>query len=176
MAATDLVLRWVYPPEEANADRRTFQISQIVEGSTEAVEMYRFHHPNTGTNTGVTAISRKNAATQRWENAGQIEWLSDHTANVFFGTERVHMRELRKMKKQSSKSRRFKAGGSDYKWKQAENGKDLLCVSTSLRGKDVATWSADQATLRVTDRGEGILDRVVVTCFLNSWMNGLNLW
>ena len=41
MAATDLVLRWVYPPEEANADKRTFQINQIVEGSTEAVEMYR---------------------------------------------------------------------------------------------------------------------------------------
>lgn len=111
MTGTDLVLRWVYPPEEANADKRTFQINQIVEGSTEAVEMYRvraycqalsclflivargerqFHHPNTGTNTGVTTISRKNAATQRWENAGQIEWLSDHTANVFFGTERVN--------------------------------------------------------------------------------------
>lgn len=41
MASTDLVLRWVYPPEEANADKRTFQIHQIVEGSTEAVEMYR---------------------------------------------------------------------------------------------------------------------------------------
>lgn len=136
--------------------------------------MYKFQHPNTGTNTGVTDISRKNAATQRWEHAGQIDWLSDHTANVMFGTERVHIRELRKMKKQSSKSRRFKAGGSEYKWKQAENGKDLFCVST--RGKVVATWSDDQSQLRITDRGEGILDRVVVTCFLNSWMNGLKLW
>ena len=110
MASTDLVLQCVYPPESANADKRTFQINQIVEGSTEPVEMYRvravfralsigvlivgsaleqFSHPNTGTNTGVTTISRKNPATQRWENAGQIEWLSDHTANVFFGTERV---------------------------------------------------------------------------------------
>ncbi|KAH9938401.1 uncharacterized protein B0H18DRAFT_949756 [Fomitopsis serialis] len=174
MASTDIVLQWVYPPESTNPDRRTFRINQIVEGSTEPVPMYKFQHPNTGTNTGVTEISRKNAATQRWEHAGQLDWLSDHTANVMFGTERVHMRELRKMKKQSSKSRRFKAGGSEYKWKQAENGKDLFCVST--RGKVVATWSDDQSQLRVTDRGEGILDRVVVTCFLNSWMNGLKLW
>lgn len=59
------------------------------------------------------------------------------------------MRELRKMKKQSSKyvrwrytvlrtltdaivrSRRFKAAGSEYKWKQAENGKDLLVSGSS---------------------------------------------
>ncbi|TFY69915.1 hypothetical protein EVJ58_g160 [Rhodofomes roseus] len=104
MASADLVLRWVYPPEDTNPDRRTFNIIQIVEESPEPVEMYKFQHPNTGTNTGVTIVSRKNAATQRWEPAIQIDWLSDHTANVGFGTaERVHMRELRKMKKQSSK-------------------------------------------------------------------------
>lgn len=29
-------------------------------------------------------------------------------------------------------SRRFKAGGSEYKWKQAENGKDLLVSMAHL--------------------------------------------
>ena len=30
-------------------------------------------------------------------------------------------------------SRRFKAGGSEYKWKKAENGKDLLVSGTLPR-------------------------------------------
>lgn len=89
-----------------------------------------------------------------------------------------------------ARSRRFKVGGSEYKWKVAENDVDLIvsalrfhplppftllqCVST--RRKTVAAWSQEDVTLRVTDRGEGILDRVVVTCFLNLWMKRLNMW
>ena len=84
--------------------------------------MPQFHHPNTGFNSGVTAIQRKNAATQRWENAGQIEWSSNTSGAVYFGVERVtrhsrysgyhpltflgsqvSIRELRKPKKPSSK-------------------------------------------------------------------------
>lgn len=56
----------------------------------------------------------------------------------------------------------------------AENGTDIYCVST--RSKTVATWSQEQSTLRVMDRAEGILDRIVVTCFLNLWMKRINQW
>lgn len=174
MATTDIVLQFIYP-QTADADTRTFQVKQIVEGSPGTIDIYKFQHPNTGSNLGVTSIQRKNLATQRWEAAGHIEWTSDTNASVYFGgLERVNMRELRKLKKTSSKSRRFKADGSEYKWKIAENGHDIYCVST--RGKTVATWSQEQSTLRVADRAEDILDRIVVTCLLNTWMMRLGFW
>ncbi|OBZ76436.1 hypothetical protein A0H81_03575 [Grifola frondosa] len=174
MAGGDIVLRFVYPANNANADWRTIQINQVIEGSDNPIEMYKFHHPATGLSTGVTSMERKNLVTQRWENAGHIEWLSDYNANVYFGIERVPMRELRRSKKASSKSRRFKAAGAEYKWKLAENGTDLICVST--RGKAVATWSQDTLVLRVAERAEGFLDRVVVTCILNLWARRMNFW
>ncbi|CCM01691.1 uncharacterized protein FIBRA_03755 [Fibroporia radiculosa] len=125
MASGDLTFRFIFP-QNSDADMRTFQIRQVIEGSLDTAEIYKFHHPNTGTNMGVTTIQRKNAATQRWENAGQIEWSSDTNASVFFGgIERVSMRDLRKLKKPTSKSRRFKANGAEYKWKIAENGVDI---------------------------------------------------
>ncbi|KAL6299127.1 hypothetical protein BKA93DRAFT_620044 [Sparassis latifolia] len=191
MANTDVILQFLYPSDD-NQDMRTFQAKQMVEGSTEMVEMYKvcsfsahqqlvllprshqFHHPATGSTSGVTSFQRKNLNTQRWENAGQIEWMSDSSANVYFGIERVSARELRRSKKTSSKSRRFKVAGSEYKWKIAENGVDLFCVST--RGKTVAVWSQETQVLRVTERAEGFLDRVVVTCLLNLWMKNLNIW
>ncbi|KAI0921564.1 hypothetical protein AcW1_004503 [Taiwanofungus camphoratus] len=91
----------------------------------------------------------------------------------------------------SSRSRRFKANNSEYKWKIAENGSDLFvcgfillqpadrltleqCVNA--RGKTIATWSQEGQILRVSRSAEGFLDRVVVTCFLNLWMKQLNLW
>ncbi|KAL7282120.1 hypothetical protein ACG7TL_003589 [Trametes sanguinea] len=178
MSATDLVLRFVYP-NNPNADFRTVNIHQIVEGSDAApIEMYKFHHPNTGFMTGVTSIQRKNMDTQIWENAGQIEWSSNTSGAVYFGVERISIRELRKMKKPSSKSRRFKVNNSEYKWKVAENGTDLICVSDSLtnRGKTIALWTQETLILRVAERAEGFLDRVVVTCFLNLWFKRLNLW
>ncbi|GBE79301.1 hypothetical protein SCP_0204990 [Sparassis crispa] len=172
MANTDVILQFLYPSDD-NHDMRTFQAKQMVEGSTEMVEMYKFHHPATGSTSGVTSFQRKNLNTQRWENAGQIEWMSDSSATVYFGIERVSARELRRSKKTSSKSRRFKVAGSEYKWKIAENGVDLFCVST--RGKTVAVWSQETQVLRVTERAEGFLDRVVVTCLLNLWMKNLNI-
>lgn len=108
MAATDLVLRFVYP-DNANADFRTVNIHQAVEGSDTLIELYKvcpralspgslsgtdrpcaqFHHPNTGVNTGLTTFQRKNFETQLWENAGQIEWNSNTSGAVYFGVERV---------------------------------------------------------------------------------------
>jgi hypothetical protein len=46
------------------------------------------------------------------------------------------------------------------------------CVSTQLGafGKNVAEWSNEASTLRVAERFEPILDRIVVTCILNLWM------
>ena len=34
-------------------------------------------------------MQRKNAETQLWENAGQIEWTSNTSGAVYFGVERV---------------------------------------------------------------------------------------
>ncbi|KAI0676866.1 hypothetical protein C8Q78DRAFT_50715 [Trametes maxima] len=186
MAATDLVLKFVYP-NNPNADFRTVNIHQTIEGSDGPVELYKFYHPNTGLGTGVTTIQRKNAETQLWENAGNIDWQSNTSGSVYFGgverrpllcSVQISIRELRKSKKPSSKSRRFKVNSSEYKWKLAENGTDLICVSDNLtnRGKTIAVWTQETLILRVAERAEGFLDRVVVTCLLNLWFIRLNLW
>lgn len=41
MASNDLVLHFIYPTENVDADLRTFQIKQIVEGSAETLDMYK---------------------------------------------------------------------------------------------------------------------------------------
>lgn len=94
------------------------------------------------------------------------------------------------------RSRRFKAGGSEYKWKITEDGLVVSkraslpviprsprlipgeqCMSVSrTNSKVVASWLQAELTLRVVDRGESMLDRVVVSCFLNLWMKNRNLW
>ncbi|KAI0723381.1 hypothetical protein C8Q76DRAFT_722680 [Earliella scabrosa] len=177
MSATDLVLR-IEASSNPNADARTVRVYQIIDESQAPVEVYKFHHPNIGLTTGVTSMQRKNAETQLWENAGQIEWTSNTSGAVYFGVERVSIRELRKPKKPSSKSRRFKANGAEYKWKLAENGTDMICVSDNLgnRGKTIAQWTEDTLTLRVTERGEGFLDRIVTTCLLHLWLRRYGVW
>ncbi|OCH88303.1 hypothetical protein OBBRIDRAFT_94950 [Obba rivulosa] len=157
-----------------NADMRTVNVKHVVAGAAEPEEFYKFFHPLTGVTTGVTSIHRRNLATQRWENAGEVEWTNNWTAHVYFGLERVNMKEVRQLHKRSSKSRRFKAKGIEYKWKIADNGTDLFCVN--LRGKTIATWTQEDVTLRVIRSAEPILDRVVFTCFLNLWMKNINAW
>ncbi|KAI0692648.1 hypothetical protein BC835DRAFT_1406968 [Cytidiella melzeri] len=172
MAGGDVVLQFIWPPSDTTTDLRTLRIKQIDENG-EAHDIYKFRHPLIAySNSGVTYFQRMNFATNLWETAGHIEWSSDHSANIYFGLERIPLRELRRMKKNTSKSRRFKANGTDYKWKIADNGLDLICVSTQLgaRGKNVAEWSNEALTLRVAERAEPILDRLVVTCILNLWM------
>ncbi|KAJ7283822.1 hypothetical protein C8J57DRAFT_1054392 [Mycena rebaudengoi] len=133
----------------------------------------KFYHSSLGPSSGVTTFQRKNLNTSIWEPAGEISWTSDSNATVHFGIYEVNMRDLRKAKKSSSQSRRFKVGGSEYKWKMLE-GNDLFCVD--LRGKTVAKWSQQETTLRVGGQAEHVLDRIVVTCLLNLWIRQLGLW
>ncbi|KDQ64744.1 hypothetical protein JAAARDRAFT_28384 [Jaapia argillacea MUCL 33604] len=174
MTAPDIVLRFVYQPPGSNSDIRTFRVHHLQEGSENYFELYKFYHPITGMTSGSTTFHRKNRATLVWEPAGQIEWSSNSNAMIQFGIDEVSIRDLRRAKKSSSKSRRFKAGGSEYKWKVDDNGTDLFCVDSW--GKVVATWSQEDLTLRVASQVEGILDRVVVTCLINLWIRQLGFW
>ncbi|KAJ6539177.1 hypothetical protein B0H19DRAFT_960293 [Mycena capillaripes] len=133
----------------------------------------KFYHSSYGPSEGVTTFQRRNLATSVMEPAGEISWTSNSNATVHFGISEVNIRDLRKPKKSSSQSRRFKAGGSEYKWKMSE-GSDLFCVDS--RGKTVARWSEEETTLSVGAQAEHILDRVVVTCLLNLWIRQLGLW
>jgi len=173
MAGTDYVFHFIYPAATPTNDMRTVQVKQVVEGTVDEIDFYKFQHPVTGSISGVTTFYRMNMETQRWETAGQIEWSSNNSATVYFGIEKVSMRELRRPKKSSSHSRRFKAGGSEYKWKLMEDG--LVCISVS-RSRTIATWTQSALSLRVAERGEPMLDRIVVTCFLNLWMKTRNMW
>ncbi|EIM88220.1 uncharacterized protein STEHIDRAFT_155573 [Stereum hirsutum FP-91666 SS1] len=169
-----LVLLFVSPLPETNPDPRTFTVFRPTDDGSGPIELYKFYHPNSGLTFGSTTFHRKNMATAKWETAGEIDWTSATNATAHFGIEEVPMRELRKPKKADSKSRRFKASGSEYKWKKADNNKDLFCVDS--RGKTVASWNQTALTLRVEKRVEPILDRIVVTCLLNTWMNRQGQW
>ncbi|KAI0346740.1 hypothetical protein BDW22DRAFT_1321843 [Trametopsis cervina] len=172
MASGDIVLRFVWPPQDNFTDWRTIRIHQVDETNNTSSEIYKFFHPYlVGINSGVTYYHRWNPSTSIWEAAGQIEWSSSYSAYIWFGDERIALRELRRAKKNTSKSRRFKANGIDYKWKIADNGFDLICESTQVGAfGNVAEWSNEKSTLRVAARAEPILDRIVVTCILNMWM------
>lgn len=45
-----------------------------------------------------------------------------------------------------------------------------------LVNKEVATWSQETQTLRVRANSADILDRLVVTCALNLYLNSLGQW
>ncbi|EEB93015.1 hypothetical protein MPER_08388, partial [Moniliophthora perniciosa FA553] len=188
MASSEFSLQFIFS-QASNADLRTFKIVKIPEESGPSIELYRvgrilitlklliihsiirlqFHHPVTGLHIGTTTFQRLNLLTNVYETAGQIGWVSNHNATIVFGVEEVNMKELRKAKKANSKSQRFKAGNSEYKWKRVDNDikKDLVCVDS--RGKTVVTWTHDSSMLVVSRKVEAHLDRVVVTCFLNIW-------
>ncbi|KAJ6629163.1 hypothetical protein B0H10DRAFT_2160627 [Mycena sp. CBHHK59/15] len=160
----DTTLRFSY----SNSEIRTFNAYKLEDTAAET-ELYQFYHSSLGPSSGVTTFQRKNLNTSIWEPAGEISWMSNSNATVHFGINEVHIRDLRKPKKSSSQSRRFKAGGSEYKWKI-----DMQCVDS--RGKTVATWSQEETTLRVKAQVEHVLDRIIVTCLLNLWIRQLGLW
>ncbi|KAF7355178.1 hypothetical protein MSAN_01433500 [Mycena sanguinolenta] len=172
----DTALRFAFSkPEEI----RTFRAYQQRDDAAE-LEIYEastpplpFYHSVYGPASGVTTFQRKNLTTNVWEPAGEISWTSNTNATVHFGIDEVDIRDLRKPKKANSQSRRFKAQGSEYKWKMAEGG-DLFCVDS--RGKTVATWNQEETMLHVGAQAEHVLDRVVVTCLLNLWIRQLGLW
>lgn len=48
------------------------------------------------------------------------------------------------------------------------------CVDS--KGKTVANWTQDGLTLSASSKVEPVLDRIVVTCFLNLWIRHLGQW
>ncbi|KAE9410271.1 hypothetical protein BT96DRAFT_983828 [Gymnopus androsaceus JB14] len=122
MSAASLVLVFVF----SSPGMRNFKVHQLSsESSASSIELHKFHHPETGFADEVTTFHRQNLATSIFEAARKILWTN---AVGHFGLEEVHIRDLRRVKKPSSRSRRFKAGGSEYKWRIAPNSTDLLVV------------------------------------------------
>lgn len=48
------------------------------------------------------------------------------------------------------------------------------CIDS--QDKYIASWSNHERILRVTPRASAMLDRLVVTCFLNVWFKRLGRW
>ncbi|KAG2077596.1 hypothetical protein BDR04DRAFT_556298 [Suillus decipiens] len=172
-AETDMVFRFVNPTDEM----RTFRVYQVIgTAAHEELELYRFSHSMTGSSGGTTTYQRKNMNSLIFETAGQISWSSNTNPSVvYFGLEDVSVRDLRKVKNATSQSRRFKSGvGAGYKWKVSDNRTDLYCIDS--QDKYIASWSNYEKILRVTPRASAMLDRLVVTCFLNVWFKRLGRW
>ncbi|KAG2348698.1 hypothetical protein BDR05DRAFT_943933 [Suillus weaverae] len=194
-AETDMVFRFVNSTD-ANANTRTFRVYQVIgTAAHEELELYKFSHSMTGPSGGTTTYQRKNMNSLIFETVGQISWSSNTIAStVYFGLEEVSVKDLRKVKNATSQwgilpevispllihfmnpsSRRFKSGvGAGYKWKISENRTDLYCIDS--QDKYIASWSNHEKILRVTPRASAMLDRLVVTCFLNVWFKRLGRW
>ncbi|KII95348.1 hypothetical protein PLICRDRAFT_48312 [Plicaturopsis crispa FD-325 SS-3] len=178
MAGDDVYLRVAF--DSPNKDMRTFTVYQVVEGGAD-IRLYRFYHPmdpssGLNVNNGITTFHRTNLTTNMLETAGQIEWRSQTNLTVYFGgiEEGISIRDIRLKKKDSSASRRFQAKGSEYKWKIGDNGNDLIC--TDWLGRTVASWTHETSILHVLSRVESVLDRFVVTFFLNLWFKLRDDW
>ncbi|KAG2369987.1 hypothetical protein BDR07DRAFT_330321 [Suillus spraguei] len=172
-AETDMVFRFVNPTDEM----RTFRVYQVIgTAAHEELELYRFSHSMTGSSGGTTTYQRKNMNSLIFETAGQISWSSNtNPSAVYFGLEDVSIKDLRKVKNATSQSRRFKSGvGACYKWKVSDNRTDLYCIDS--QDKYIASWSNHEKILRVTPRASAMLDRLVITCFLNVWFKRLGRW
>ncbi|KAH7903778.1 hypothetical protein BJ138DRAFT_1167630 [Hygrophoropsis aurantiaca] len=174
---TDIVLRFAYPPPPST-DIRTFRVYQVIAGSESEtsgeLELYKFLHPATGHGPGITTYHRKNMITLLFDTAGQIEWTSNTSATAYIGADEVSVKDLRRVKYASSQSRRFKVSGAEYKWKMSENGVDMFCIDS--KEKHIATWTQETQLLKVAPRAGTMLDRLVVTCFLNTWFKQLGKW
>ncbi|KAI6047358.1 hypothetical protein EDC04DRAFT_3085949 [Pisolithus marmoratus] len=172
MSEPDIDLRFVY---DGNTDARNFRVCQVIENAPERLE---FHHPTAGCITPTTTYKRKNLAVLQWEIAGRIEWSTTTSGTVWFGVDeipcKVPIKDLRKIKNGTSQSRRFKVSGNEYKWKVAGNGQDLFCVDN--KDKHVAVWIAREMSLKIAPRCVNMLERIVITCFLNLWFKGLGRW
>lgn len=118
-----IILRFAFS-NSSNSDMRTLQVYSSSNG--QETELYKFYHPMTGLSTGLTSVQRRNLNTQILETACEIAWSAETNATISFGVEESSLRDVRKAKKNSSRSRRFKAGGSEYKWKIADNDSDLF--------------------------------------------------
>lgn len=55
-----------------------------------------------------------------------------------------------------------------------QHKRHVQCIDS--KEKHVAAWSEDDRTLKVAPRCVTLLDRIVVTCFLNLWFKRLGKW
>ncbi|KAK7695689.1 hypothetical protein QCA50_000325 [Cerrena zonata] len=176
MSNGDLRLHFVF---SERFDMRTFNVNRLDADGVSEVTLYKVFHPLPDSLVSETIFERMNFATGQWDKAGIIEWSNRTTCGVFFGgiPPKIGMRELRKKKKNNSKSRRFKAGGTEYKWKlQPEDTGDTGLVCEGSRGKVVATWTHETNILYVSERVVDQLDHIVITCLMNLWMWTMRLW
>ncbi|EIN10658.1 hypothetical protein PUNSTDRAFT_112482 [Punctularia strigosozonata HHB-11173 SS5] len=152
---------------------RTFRVNQIMEGSNNQIEMYKFSHPFPGNlmMSNHTTFERRNHRNNIWELAGEIAWRHEYSAKVIFGIEEYELTDLRRRKKSTSESRRFKVDDKEYKWKKLEQDDELVTLTCiNSRGNVVAVWDNERSTLSVDRDVYIILDRIVVTCMLNLWL------
>ncbi|KAJ8595342.1 hypothetical protein M405DRAFT_728213 [Rhizopogon salebrosus TDB-379] len=180
MVDTDMIFRFVFP-SEADCDMRTFRIYQVIGGTAhEELVLYKFSHSTTGpgSSSGTTTYHRKNMTSLAFECAGYIHWSSNTNATVCFGVDELSIKDVRKVKNATSRSRRFQcSAGAWHKWKIADNGTDLYVRDcTDSKNKHIASWSHEERTLKVTPYASIMIDRVVVTCFLNVWFKRLGRW
>lgn len=55
-----------------------------------------------------------------------------------------------------------------------QHKRHIQCIDS--KDKHVAVWTAEDRKLKVAPRCVAILDRIVVTCFLNLWFKSLGKW
>lgn len=129
----------------------------------------------TNNRTCETDFQRFNKFTNRYETAGIIQWNGSTNAQVTFGIVTLSLRDVRRLNKPSSQSRRFRWNNSEYKWKRGgSDGKDLFCYD--WRKRVIASFNDETKVLQVSERGYTILDQIVVTCLLHRWMLSLGHW
>jgi len=164
-----LVMRWDYSEVPYN-DIRNFRIF------VDSLCLYKFRTISTSQSAYVSSsFTRFNADTGRFESAGEIEWLrNQQECKVTFGIYEFHSSSLRRAKKRTSKSRRFKVRGTEYKWKKSEEGTQLTCTDTSRNL--IAKWERVNSKMHITERGKGMEDELMVTCLLHQWWISTGRW
>ncbi|EJD53896.1 hypothetical protein AURDEDRAFT_157145 [Auricularia subglabra TFB-10046 SS5] len=129
-----------------------------------------------------TVFSRFNERTRRYEGAGDIFWqqVPSHQSVITFGIhDGVKLADMRRVKGQESKSRRFHWNGHEYKWKPGDNPGDISCYTVPLlgSGKLLATYTASDGSLTIQEgRGVDIMDQIVVLCTIHLTFMSFGQW
>ncbi|KAG8862592.1 hypothetical protein FRB96_001150 [Tulasnella sp. 330] len=168
-ATADLILTWQF---DDNDIRKAQLWMPSPEGSSEPLKLYNFV-----TYERQSTYYRWNLMTSRYENAGTIEWNSPRNIVLNLGMRTLSIDVMARRNKASSRSRRFKAFNNvEHKWRPAEaNPDNLECLTVSGK-KPTAFYDASDHTLRVNQRGQAILDDIVVLNLVHLWrrQNGID--
>jgi len=160
----DLVLRWEFDPEEV---RRCQLYIPHPDGSGEQLKLFYFlaYYYSTECNS---TYYRWNLITRRYENAGNIEWITVRNIKLNMGLRSLPVDVMTRRNKPNSRSRRFKAMNNiEYKWRPVESEPaNLECVTVAGK-KFVALYNAAEQTLRVHPRAHPVLDDIVVLCLVH---------